>query len=114
MTELLKVHGQLADNLESSIERIFYNCFIETAGSDVIACYERIIGIEADNTKSLDERRSFVKSHLIGTGTISASLIEEMIGVYTGANAECTLGTAPNGGAVFILKPKEAVKVLSI
>lgn len=110
MTELLKVHGQLADNLESSIERIFSDCFIDTAGSDVIACYERIIGIETDSTKSLDERRSLVKSHLIGTGKISASLIEEMIGVYTGASAECTLGVTPDGGGCLYIKAERGSK----
>lgn len=104
MDELLKAQGRLADGLENGIEQIFSDCFIDTADSSVIACYERIIGIDTDNSKSLEERRSLVKSHLIGTGKISASLIAEMIGTYTGAPAECTLGTAPDGqgGCLYI------------
>ena len=91
MNEILKAQGELADGLENSIEQIFSDCFIDSADKNVISGYERIIGIVPDDTKSVDERRSLVKSHLVGTGKMSASLITEMIKVYTGAQAECEL-----------------------
>lgn len=89
MNAILKAQGQLVDNLESGIEQVFFNCFIDTADKNVIACYERMIGIASEDLKSLEERRSLVKSHLVGTGKISASLIKEMIRIYTGADSEC-------------------------
>ena len=89
MNEILKAQGKLADNLENSIEQIFSDCFIDTADKNVISSYERIIGIVSDNAKNLEERRSLVKSHLVGTGKISASLIVEMIKAYTGASSRC-------------------------
>lgn len=98
MNEILKAQGRIADKLENSIEQIFSDCFIDTADRNVISCYERIIGIVPDNSKSIEERRSLVKSHIVGTGKISASLIIEMISTYTGASAKCNF----NNSCLFI------------
>lgn len=89
MNEILKSYGKLADDLENGIERIFFNCFIDTSDKNVLASYERIIGIVPEDSKSLEERRSLIKSHLAGAGKISASLIKKMIGIYTDAQSEC-------------------------
>lgn len=89
MDELLKAQGRLADDLANSIEQIFSDCFIDTADKTVIAQFEKMIGINSSG-KSLEERRGLVKSHLVGTGKISASLIKEMIKAYTGAGSECS------------------------
>lgn len=89
MDEILKAQGRLADGLENGIEQIFSDCFIDTADKSVITQFEKMIGINGDG-KSLEERRSLVKSHLVGTGKISASLIREMVRAYTGAGSECS------------------------
>lgn len=94
MVEILKVFGRLSDDLESSIESIFDNCFLDTADKKTIETYEKIIGIAADEKKSLEERRDLVKSHLVGTGKISASLINEMIKALTGAETVCSFDNA--------------------
>lgn len=91
MIEILKVQGRLADDMQSSIEQVFSNQFIDSADSVVISSYEKILGIVPDSTKSIEERRRFVKARLIGSGKISASVITDMIKSYTGGDVKCTL-----------------------
>ena len=91
MIEILKVQGRLADDMQSSIEQVFSNQFIDSADSEVISSYEKILGIVPDSTKSIEERRRFVKARLIGSGKISASVITDMIKSYTGGDVKCTL-----------------------
>lgn len=91
MTEILKVQGRLADDMQSGIEQVFSNQFIDSADSEVISSYEKILGIVPDSTKSIEERRRFVKARLIGSGKISASVITDMIKSYTGGDVKCTL-----------------------
>ncbi len=97
MTEILKVFGKLSDKLENGIEHVFENGFIDTADEKTIAAYERIIGLSASEKKSLAERRGLVKSHLVGTGKISASLINEMIRAYTGTQTVCSFDQRLDG-----------------
>lgn len=91
MTEILKVQGRLADDMQRSIEQVFSNQFIDSADSEVISSYEKILGIVPDSAKSIEERRRFVKARLIGSGKISASVISDMIKSYTGGDVKCTL-----------------------
>lgn len=91
MNEILKAQGRLADGLANSVERIFSDCFIDTAESSIISSYEKILGIKIDTVKSLEERRRLVKAYLVGSGKISASIISEMIKAYTGADVRCEL-----------------------
>ncbi len=91
MREILKVQGRLADDMQNNIERVFSNQFIDSADSEVISGYEKILGIVSDASKSIEERRRFVKARLIGSGKISASVISDMIKSYTGGDVTCTL-----------------------
>lgn len=88
MQEILKAQGRLADDMKSGIERVLSDCFIDTMDSASLSTYEEILGISsAGNT--IDERRRLVKSYLIGSGKISASVIRSMIKAYTGTESEC-------------------------
>lgn len=91
MQEILKAQGTLSDKLHADIERIFNNQFIDYADENIISGYEKKLGITTESSASLEERRKIVKSHLMGNGKISVSIVKEMIEAYTGAEASCRL-----------------------
>lgn len=88
MTEILKVFGKAADNLISGIDGVINNNFIMTADSETVSKIEEIVGIETDESISLNERRKRCLSYFTGFGKMSASKIKEIISVYTGADCE--------------------------
>lgn len=89
MQEILKSQGNLLDGLVSGFQRVFDNQFIDTADSEMLSVYEKILGIIQTNV-SLEERRSIIKAYLTGTGKVSGSMICQMISAYTGTEAECS------------------------
>lgn len=89
MVEILKAHGRIADDLEANIERTYFNCFIDLADEATIAKLEKFLDIRLNKSRTLEERRRLVKSYFAGFGKISASMLEEMIGSYTGTAVEC-------------------------
>lgn len=91
MVEILKAQGKLVDNVQNGIEQVFSNQFIDSADEEVISLYEKISGIVPDRFKTIEERRKTVKSHLIGSGKISASVIADMIRIYTDSDTVCSL-----------------------
>lgn len=91
MQEILKAEGKLQDDLKTDIQQVFFNQFIDYADSKTISVYEKIIGIETDISKSLDERRRVVRAFLTGSGKLSASVIKSIIGSYTEGDVECDL-----------------------
>ena len=93
MQEILKVQGKLSDNLKTDIQQVFFNQFVEYADSETIAVYEKIIGIQTDTSKSLEQRRSVVRAFLTGSGKLSETVIKSIIGSYTGGDVECSLDT---------------------
>lgn len=91
MVEILKAEGKLQDDLKSDIQQVFFNQFVDYADSETISIYEKIIGIEPDKNKSLDERRQVVKAFLIGSGKLSATVIKNIIRAYTNGDVKCSL-----------------------
>lgn len=89
MRAILETEGKLADDIEDNIERVFNNCFIDTADETTISKLEKFLYLGLYKQRSLEERRRLVKSLFVGGGKISASMISEMIAAYTGAPASC-------------------------
>ena len=86
MVEILKAQGKIADEIERNIEQVYFNCFIDYADEPTLAKLERFLDIGLNKTRTLEERRRRIKSFFVGFGKVSASLLEEMIKSYTGAN----------------------------
>lgn len=86
MVEILKAQGKIADEIERNIEQVYFNCFIDYADEPTLAKLERFLDIGLNKTRTLEERRRLIKSFFVGFGKVSASLLEEMIKSYTGAN----------------------------
>lgn len=88
MVEILKAHGGIADDLEDNIEQVYLNNFIDYADEATILELERFLGIGLNKQRSLEERRRLVKSFFVGFGKVSATMLEEMIESYTGAEVK--------------------------
>lgn len=89
MVEILKAHGRIADGLEDNIELAFFNCFIDEMNEEAVYTLEAFLGISLDKSRTLEERRRLLKSYFAGFGKVSASMLEELISAYTGAEVEC-------------------------
>lgn len=85
MVEILKAHGRIADELEANIEQTYLNSFIDHADEETISKLEKFLMIGLNKSRTLEERRRLVKSYFVGFGKVSATMLEEMIASYTGA-----------------------------
>lgn len=89
MVEILKAEGGVFDDAITGAATMFDNLFIDTADETTIRALERFIGINLYSSRTLDERRRFVRAFFTGFGRVSASGIAETIRAYTGAETEC-------------------------
>lgn len=89
MQAVLKAEGDLIDDVKSGIETVFGDCFIDSADEKTIAKLETFLHIHMHGERSLDDRRRLVKSYFVGSGKLSASLLSDIIGTYTGAKSQC-------------------------
>lgn len=89
MQAVLKSEGDLADEIKANIERVFGDGFIDTADEVTIAKLEKFLHIPLYGERSLEDRRRLVKSYFVGAGKMSASLLSDIIGTYTGATSTC-------------------------
>lgn len=90
MQAILVAEGKLADGLENGIERVFADCFIDSSDLYTVQRLEAFLGIDAPSERSLEERRQFIKSHFMGIGRTSASVLADMIRSYTGGDVDIT------------------------
>lgn len=88
MQAVLKAEGDLIDDLKDGVERVFGDCFIDTADEATIAKLETFLHIHMRSGRTLDDRRRLVKSYFVGSGKLSASLLSDIIETYTGSTSE--------------------------
>ena len=105
MVEILKAEGRLLDDEITGAATMFDNLFIDTADEPTIRALERWIGISLYSTRTLDERRRFVRAFFTGFGRVSASGIEETIRAYTGAETECRFEPFDSAGNIPVPMP---------
>lgn len=79
---------ELAD-LAASVYDVLAQFYVNTATWG-LADWERVLGIETDESKPQEERRSVVMSKMRGTGTVTVSLIESVAESYDGGDIEVT------------------------
>ncbi|MCJ8008891.1 YmfQ family protein [Lederbergia wuyishanensis] len=75
--ELIKVEGKELANLNNLIDDAVDQLFIETSTWG-LARWEKVFGIITDESKPLDQRRSFVKSKIRGAGVTNVELVKEV------------------------------------
>lgn len=89
MQAILKAEGDMADGIKSGVERVIGDCYIDTSDEQTTAKRERFLHIHMHGDRSLADRKRLVKSYFVGAGKMSASLLSDIIGTYTGATSEC-------------------------
>lgn len=70
-------------NLTSTLDQFF----VETATS-ALEKWERDLGIQVDNTKPWEQRRSVIKAKLRGTGTVTLDLIKNTAASYSNGEVD--------------------------
>ena len=85
--DLLSAQQSEIDRLSNNIADLEKQLNIDTA-TWALSIYEKDLGIESDLTitKSLDERRSVIKSKWRGTGKVDRTLIKLVVDAFTNGN----------------------------
>lgn len=85
--DLLNAQQIEVDRLGRDIEDLEKQLNIDTATWGLVI-YERDLGIETDLTKSLEERRSVIKSKWRGTGKVDRTLIKLVVDAFTNGGVD--------------------------
>jgi Uncharacterised protein conserved in bacteria (DUF2313) len=87
MRSIMQAQGEELDSLYQALDEILNQYFVPTAtwGLEI---WERELGIQIDNAKPVDQRRSVILSKLRGIGTVTVSLIKSIAEAYDGGTVE--------------------------
>ena len=83
MKAILEAEGRLLDGCIGAANTMLDNAFIMTADEAMLTRLEAFLGIEEDDNRTLEERRSLVYSFFVGLGKLSASKLRASIGAFT-------------------------------
>lgn len=86
---IFNAEGNELDIIHSKLDDIEAQFNIDTA-TWALSLYEKELGIATDYTKSLDYRRSVIKSKWRGTGKLDETLIKMVCESFTNGNADIT------------------------
>lgn len=90
MDAILRAEGALADGIQSGIELVLNNTFVDTADEATIELLSNTFGVGISKDKSLEERRRIIKSYIAGFGKVSASFLKEQFSQITQADLDIT------------------------
>lgn len=110
--ELYRVQGVEVQQATEAVESLVRQLDIETA-TWALSIYEEELGIQAEQNKPLEERRSNIRSKWRGTGKLDSELIKQVVDSYTNGGVNVSfdsqiivqfndvLGTPPNMSDVY-------------
>lgn len=78
---IMDAQGGELDRLRSALDEILDQFFVNTATWGLDA-WERELDIATDSSKPIEQRRSAVKSKILGTGSVTFELIRSVAGSY--------------------------------
>ena len=79
---LLSAEQLEIDGINSSIQDIIDQCFVDTATWGLVS-WESLLGIATDQGKDISYRRSVILAKLRGTGTVTVQLIENVASSFS-------------------------------
>lgn len=85
--DLLSAQQLEIDRLSNNIADLEKQLNIDTA-TWALSIYEKDLGIESNLTKSLEERRSVIKSKWRGTGKVDRTLIKLVVDAFTNGGVD--------------------------
>ncbi|MEH7521678.1 YmfQ family protein [Bacillus sp. JJ1503] len=86
---VVKTEAAEFERLHANIADVLAQFFIDTATWG-LSRWERMVGVTADKSKPIDQRRAVVKSKLRGVGTVTVELIKNVTESWYGGEVEVT------------------------
>ncbi len=80
MDAILRAEGELADDIQTGIDKMLANNFVLSADESAVAQLETMLNISSSGT--LEERRQLIISHIMGFGKISATALKAILSAY--------------------------------
>ena len=87
MQTLQSILSKETDDLEIELSNTISECFVATA-SKLLPRYENLLGLVVDVMKSDDFRRERICAKMVGTGTTTKSMIEDVASSYSNGEVE--------------------------
>ena len=87
MQTLQSILSKETDELEIELSNTISECFVATA-SKLLSRYENLLGLTVDVMKSDDFRRERICAKMVGTGTTTKSMIEDVASSYSNGEVE--------------------------
>lgn len=87
---IISTQGQEFDQLRTSIDDILKQFYVETATEWGLDLWEDMLGLKSYAGKPIEQRRSRIISKLRGMGTVTVSLIKNVVESYVYGTVEMT------------------------
>lgn len=87
MNKLQEILTVETKTLDDQLSNIISECFVSTA-STMLSRYEKIYGIEVDIAKSKTFRRERIKAKIVGIGTTTKQMIQDVSANYSNGSVE--------------------------
>lgn len=100
MRKLQEILSGETEALDVELSTTIAQCFVSTA-VEMLSRYERIYGIEADVTKTDTFRRERIKAKIVGAGTTTKQMIQDVSMSYSGGAVEVI---EDNTNSKFVIK----------
>lgn len=84
MREIIKLEAIVAENLQKAIDLILDNHFIDTLNEEKASELEVYLNISNVSDRSIEERRTIIKTYFLGRGKLSLSQIIAIVQALTG------------------------------
>ncbi len=88
MDAVFRLAGWLIDLMAQDMENMVAFQFLKYMDDETLTRYEAFLGMAADRSKTLEERKDYVSAVLIGSGKVSADKISGLVNQFSGCICE--------------------------
>lgn len=88
MDAIWRTCGGGLDQIEEDVDRVAGSSYVALMDETALAQMEVFLGIPADTSRTLEERRKMVSSYFLGTGHFGANEIKEITRAFTEGECE--------------------------
>lgn len=90
MNSIIEVEGSQFDKIDKEIGRVLEQFFVDKTTYE-IEHWENIYGLTPDLSKTIEQRRSAIKSRIRGRGKLNKQLIKNVVDAYTDGQVDVLL-----------------------
>ena len=100
--ELIKMEAFVTENLQKAIDLLLDNRFIDTMDLPSVQRIEKLLNLNSDESKTIEERRNYIKLLFLGLGKMSMSQIIAIVETLCQGNCEGSFGVKDSTGNQYI------------